>query len=284
MLVVKTVSELQIKLNAFKAALQSIGFVPTMGALHNGHLSLVQEAGRQCDVVVVSIFVNPNQFNNSEDLARYPRVLQDDLEMLADVTCDLVFAPSVEEVYPEPDMRVFDFGVLEQVMEGKFRPGHFNGVAQVVSRLFDLVKPQKAFFGLKDFQQLAIISAMVKQLELDVEIVPCPILRETDGLAMSSRNTLLNAQQRKNAPLIGRTLIESLNFVPHKSVSEIEKWVIDTINKDTELEVEYFEIVNGITLQKVDNWGSSDYIVGCIAVFAGKIRLIDNIIYQKPSS
>jgi pantoate--beta-alanine ligase len=284
MLVVKTVSELQIKLNAFKAASQSIGFVPTMGALHNGHLSLVQEAGRQCDVVVVSIFVNPNQFNNSEDLARYPRVLQDDLEMLADVTCDLVFAPSVEEVYPEPDMRVFDFGVLEQVMEGKFRPGHFNGVAQVVSRLFDLVKPQKAFFGLKDFQQLAIISAMVKQLELDVEIVPCPILRETDGLAMSSRNTLLNAQQRKNAPLIGRTLIESLNFVPHKSVSEIEKWVIDTINKDTELEVEYFEIVNGITLQKVDNWGSSDYIVGCIAVFAGKIRLIDNIIYQKPSS
>lgn len=280
MQVVNTVQQLQKQISVAKASNHKVGFVPTMGALHDGHLSLVKQAADECDIVVVSIFVNPTQFNNSKDLERYPRDLQTDLDALSTVKCDFVFAPAVNEVYPEEDNRQFNFGALETVMEGQYRPGHFNGVAQVVSRLFDMVKPDKAFFGLKDFQQLAIIRAMTKQLELSVEVVPCAIVREEDGLAMSSRNTLLSQAQRKNAPLIARTLFESCNFVPDTSVEGVKKQVIDTINTDTELDVEYFEIVDGYTLQPVDNWNESEYIVGCIAVFAGEIRLIDNVTYK----
>ncbi|MCU4155967.1 pantoate--beta-alanine ligase [Carboxylicivirga sp. A043] len=280
MQVVNTVKQLQKQISVATASKRKVGFVPTMGALHNGHLSLVKQAADECDIVVVSIFVNPTQFNNSKDLERYPRDLQTDLDALSTVKCDFVFAPAVDEVYPEEDNRQFNFGALETVMEGQYRPGHFNGVAQVVSRLFDMVKPDKAFFGLKDFQQLAIIRAMTKQLELSVEVVPCAIVREEDGLAMSSRNTLLSQAQRKNAPLIARTLFESCNFVPDTSVEGVKKQVIDTINTDTELDVEYFEIVDGYTLQPVDNWNESEYIVGCIAVFAGEIRLIDNVTYK----
>ncbi len=280
MQVVHTVNDLQALLENHKTKHQRIGFVPTMGALHHGHLSLVEQASKQCDIVVVSIFVNPTQFNNAKDLERYPRDLGTDQEALSTVKCDIIFAPSVDEVYPQEDERQFNFGTLETVMEGQFRPGHFNGVAQVVSRLFDMVKPDKAFFGLKDFQQLAIIREMTKQLQLPVEIVPCDIVREKDGLAMSSRNMLLTDQQRKNAPAIARTLFESCNFTPDISVEKVKQKVEATINATEGLEVEYFEVVDGYTLQPVDNWEKSDYIVGCIAVFAGEIRLIDNVIYK----
>ncbi len=280
MKVIHSVADLQYFLNQADNKGKTIGFVPTMGALHNGHLNLVKQAGQESDLVVVSIFVNPTQFNNAKDLERYPRDIEKDLDALNTVTCDIVFTPDVKEVYPEKDIRTFKFGNLETVMEGKFRPGHFNGVAQVVSRLFDIVKPHKAFFGLKDFQQLAIVRAMVKQLQLAVEIIACNTVREADGLAMSSRNMLLSDKQRKNAPAIARSLSESCNFVPETTVERIKNKVAQTINATEGLEVEYFEIVDGYTLQRVDNWHESNYIVGCIAVFAGEIRLIDNVTYK----
>jgi pantoate--beta-alanine ligase len=248
-----------------------------MGALHLGHLSLVEAAGSQTDFVVVSIFVNPTQFNDKGDLERYPRDLQKDLNLLEPTACDLVFAPEPEEIYPEPDNRQFNFGDLEQVMEGKFRPGHFNGVAQVVSRLFDIVQPDKAFFGQKDFQQLAIIVEMVRKLRLTVEIVPCPIIREADGLAMSSRNVLLTGEQRKNAVHIFKTLSEAVNKTAEMDVEELCQWVIKRINENDYLNTEYFEIVNERTLQPIKSWKESEKKIGCIAVHCGKIRLIDNM-------
>lgn len=280
MKLIKTVAELQLHVSALKKEGCTIGFVPTMGALHEGHLSLVRTAAEHSDQVVVSIFVNPTQFNNPDDLKRYPRDIDKDCDLLETTGCELVFAPEVNEVYPEKDERQFNFGSLEAVMEGRFRPGHFNGVAQVVSRLFDMVKPDKAFFGLKDFQQLAIIHSMVKQLSLPVEIVPCDIVREEDGLAMSSRNMLLTPLHRKNAPVIARTLFESCNFAGSKTVKEIKDFVVSQVNEVDGLEVEYFEIADGYTLQSIDNWEESKYIVGCIAVFAGEVRLIDNVIYK----
>lgn len=282
--IIRAASELKARLAALKEAGKVIGFVPTMGALHEGHLSLVKEAADHSDVVVMSIFVNPNQFNNASDLERYPRDLQKDAALLEGTACELLFVPSVKEVYPEPDQRVFDFGDLDKVMEGKFRPGHFNGVAQVVSRLFDLVAPHKAFFGEKDFQQLAVVRAMVRQLNYPVEIVPCPIVREADGLAMSSRNMLLSTLQRKNAPQIALTLSESCKFAATHSVAETKQQVVDAINAVPELEVEYFEIVDGNSLQAVGSWEEHSYVVGCIAVFAGEVRLIDNVIYKKSMS
>ena len=256
-----------------------IGFVPTMGALHKGHLSLVDKAGSVTDIVVVSIFVNPTQFNDSSDLANYPRTLQSDMELLSLCKCDYVFSPSVQEIYPVPDQRKFEFGNLETVMEGKFRPGHFNGVAQVVSRLFDIVLPDMAFFGRKDFQQLAIIKDLVRQLNLPVEIVPCDIVREVDGLAMSSRNKLLLPEHRYVAPMICRTLQEAKSLSGSKSVTEIKDFVRDRINSESRLRLEYFEIVDDTTLSSIENWNDSGTKVGCIAVFAGNIRLIDNLIF-----
>ncbi len=284
MKLIKTSLELNERLNQFRQKDKTIGFVPTMGALHQGHLSLIENAAELCDLVVVSIFVNPNQFNDPGDLERYPRDLNRDMMLLEQSSCELLFVPSVEEVYPQPDTREFDFGILDSVMEGKHRPGHFNGVAQVVSRLFDMVKPDKAFFGQKDFQQLAIIREMVRQLNFGTEVVTCPIIREEDGLAMSSRNTLLTKMHRKSAPLIAKTLSVSCNFVHEKSVAETKKFVYDQINQDENLDIEYFEIVDGDTLLEVDNWDESTYIVGCIAVFAGEIRLIDNILYKNQDS
>jgi pantoate--beta-alanine ligase len=277
---IKTKQELNDRLDQFRQEDKTIGFVPTMGALHQGHLSLVEAAAKECDLVVVSVFVNPNQFNDPGDLERYPRDLKKDMDLLEQTPCELLFVPSVEEVYPEPDNREFDFGVLDKVMEGKHRPGHFNGVAQVVSRLFDIVKPDKAFFGRKDFQQLAVVREMVRQLNFGTEVVACPIIREDDGLAMSSRNTLLTKKHRKSAPLIAKTLLESCNFVAAKSIAETKTFVYDRINQDENLEIEYFEIVDGDTLLPIDNWNENSYIVGCIAVFAGKIRLIDNLIFK----
>ena len=280
MQVVKRISELRAVLDNVKKEGKTIGFVPTMGALHPGHISLVNEAGRQTGFVVVSIFVNPTQFNDKEDLKRYPRDLNKDLILLEPTACRLVFSPEVEEVYPEPDIRQFNFGTLESVMEGKHRPGHFNGVAQVVSKLFDMVQPDKAFFGQKDFQQLTIIRALVKQLNLPLEIVPCPIIREADGLAMSSRNMLLDADQRKHAVHISQTLFEARNKTKAMSVKELCEWVIERVDENEYLKTEYFEIVDDEKLQPVENWGQPVNKVGCIAVHCGKIRLIDNIIFN----
>lgn len=277
MQVIKHINELRIILNDKRKEGLSIGFVPTMGALHEGHLSLVENAGQQTGFVVVSIFVNPTQFNDKVDLKHYPRDLRKDVDFLSTTHCQLIFAPEPEEIYPEPDTRQFNFGPLEQVMEGKFRTGHFNGVAQVVSRLFDIVQPDKAFFGQKDFQQLVIISEMVRKLKLSIEIVPCPIVREADGLAMSSRNLLLSPEQRQNAVLISATLLEAANKTGELTVEELCRWVINHINKNEQLNTEYFEIVDSLTLLPVKNWNDPCVKMGCIAVYCGKIRLIDNL-------
>ncbi|TKG93584.1 pantoate--beta-alanine ligase [Puteibacter caeruleilacunae] len=274
----REIVDLKEQLKQDRASGKSIGFVPTMGALHEGHLTLVREAGEHSDIVVVSVFVNPTQFNDPGDLERYPRDLDTDMEKLETTPCKYVFSPSVKEMYPEKDERIFNFGALENVMEGEFRPGHFNGVAQVVSKLFDIVEPDKAFFGMKDFQQVAVIKAMVKQLNSKVEIVPCDTVRESDGVAMSSRNNLLTSEHRDVAPLINKTLKEARNLIPERSVEEVKEWVVSQVNANPLLEVEYFEIVNDEDLQPVNAWNSG-CTVGCIAVFAGEIRLIDNIIF-----
>lgn len=268
------------EIDSLKATGKSIGFVPTMGALHAGHMSLVNRAVNENDCCVVSVFVNPTQFNNPTDLEKYPRNLQHDEEMLCAAGCSIVFSPSPEEMYNAEEMNStfeFDFGGLDQVMEGKYRPGHFNGVVQVVSKLFSLVRPDRAYFGEKDFQQLAIIHRMVKLMNFPVKIVDCPIVREESGLALSSRNERLNTQQHENAVKISEVLFESRNFVPEKSVNELIRWVIDSINKVEGLEVEYFEIVDAATLQAIDKW--NDNCVGCITVYCGDVRLIDNIRY-----
>lgn len=251
-----------------------------MGALHQGHLSLVMRSKRENEVTVVSIFVNPTQFNDSRDLEKYPRTLDADINLLSQVGCDIVFAPTVDEMYPEKDTRIFHFGTLETVMEGRHRPGHFNGVAQIVSKLFDAVQPHIAYFGEKDFQQLAIIREMVKQLNYTITIAGCPIVRESSGLALSSRNMLLSAEEHKKAPIIYQILSESCIFVAQKQPHEVRNWVLNKF-QNTGLDVEYFEIVDGYSLQPVSSWNESDYIVGCIAVFCGKIRLIDNIPFKR---
>lgn len=279
MQVTKTRNELTRLLEGLKKEGKTIGFVPTMGALHNGHLSLVKESKKNSDITVVSIFVNPTQFNDEEDLKRYPRTLDKDVELLTSVGCDIVFAPSVAEIYPEKDTRLFDFGYLESVMEGARRPGHFNGVGQVVSRLFDIVKPDRAFFGMKDFQQVAIIKNMVKQLQLNLEIVPCPIIREESGLALSSRNTLLDSEHKKNAPHIYATLKKARNLASEMSVGDLKKWIINEINSNPLLETEYVEIVDDTTLKITEDWAEKGTKVVCIAVHAGPIRLIDNIVF-----
>jgi pantoate--beta-alanine ligase len=252
-----------------------------MGALHKGHLSLVERAARENDRVVVSIFVNPNQFNDPNDLKNYPRTLEADLSLLSSMPCDYVFAPEVDEIYPEPDTREFNFGALEEVMEGRFRPGHFNGVAQVVSKLFDIVKPDKAYFGLKDFQQYSILKNMVAKLGFQLEIVACDIVREADGLALSSRNALLSKEHRSIAPIIYRTLQEAVVEAGTYSPAEVIRRVIEKINSSALLRVEYFEIVDELTLQSVTSWTHPGRKVGCIAVYAGQVRLIDNIFFDK---
>ena len=279
MQVLKSKNELVSLIDNYKKEGKTIGFVPTMGALHNGHLSLVKECKKNSDITVVSIFVNPTQFNDLEDLKRYPRTLDKDTELLKTVDCDLVFAPTVDEIYPEPDTRKFDFGYLESVMEGARRPGHFNGVGQVVSRLFDIVRPDKAFFGMKDFQQGAIIKNMVKQLNYNIQIIPCPIVREENGLALSSRNTLLGEDYKKNAPHIYATLKKARNLASEMSVSDLKKWITDEINNNPYLETEYVEIVDDTTLKVTENWTEKGTKVACVAVYAGKIRLIDNIVF-----
>ena len=275
-------SQLEAEIAEIKYAGKTIGFVPTMGALHDGHLALVSRAVAENDVCVVSVFVNPTQFNNVTDLEKYPRNLNRDAALLESVGCKVVFAPTPEEIYSENEINSrfeFDFGGLDKVMEGKFRPGHFNGVVQIVSKLFSIVQPDKAYFGEKDFQQLAIIHHMVNTLNFEVEIVDCPIIREPSGLAMSSRNERLTAEQRKKATEISKVLFESRNFVPNFTPATLTNWVIAKINEVEGLEVEYYEIVNSNTLQTLQSW--DDPSVGCIAVFCGEVRLIDNIRYNQ---
>lgn len=266
-----------------KSAGKTIGFVPTMGALHNGHLTLVKRCVSENDLCFVSVFVNPTQFNDKNDLANYPRTLEADAELLASVGCEFVFAPNADEMYDAEEMQKpfeFDFGGLDEVMEGRFRLGHFNGVVQVVSKLFQLVQPTRAYFGEKDFQQLAIIRRMVTIMNFPVEIVGCPIVREESGLALSSRNALLTPDQRQLAVHISQVLKESCLFALETPVHELHDAVVAAVNAREGLEVEYFEIVDGKTLQPIEKWEETNDIVGCITVYCGKIRLIDNIRYK----
>ena len=256
---------------------EGVGFVPTMGALHAGHRSLVERARRENETVVVSVFVNPTQFNDKNDLKNYPRTPEADCKVLETAGADIVFMPSVEDIYPEPDTRLFDFGLIDKVMEGATRPGHFNGVAQVVSRLFDLVKPRRAYFGEKDFQQIAVIKAMAKQLSLDVEIVECAIVRGEDGLALSSRNELLSAEHRKAAPHIYATISRAQELMQTMTPAELTRWMVENIDANPLLRTIYFEAVDALTMQRVEKWSDAERIQGCCAVQAGEIRLIDNI-------
>jgi pantoate--beta-alanine ligase len=281
MKLIKTISELQAELSVYRAQGKKIGLVPTMGALHAGHASLVKRSVADNDATVVSVFVNPTQFNDKNDLAKYPRTLEADCKLLEGLNATYVFAPEVAEMYPEPDTRQFSFAPLDTVMEGAFRPGHFNGVAQIVSKLFDAVQPDNAYFGEKDFQQLAIIREMVRQLGYQLNIVGCPIVREADGLALSSRNARLSENERKIALNISQTLFKSCTFAAAHSVAETIAFVENSIAAVDGLRLEYFQIVDGRTLQPIADWAETDYVVGCITVFCGEVRLIDNIKYKE---
>ena len=275
MKVYTSVKELRAALEGVDQA--GIGFVPTMGALHAGHRSLVERARREMPTVVVSVFVNPTQFNDKNDLRHYPRTPEADARLLEEAGADYVLMPSVEEIYPEEDTRQFDFGMIDKVMEGATRPGHFNGVAQVVSRLFDIVRPARAYFGEKDFQQIAVIREMVGQLQLPIEIVACEIVRGEDGLALSSRNTLLDEAHRAAAPHIYATLKAAVLESQRLSPRELEAWVKAEVERNPLLRVIYYQSVDALSMQQVDAWSDSEHVQGCIAVQAGDIRLIDNI-------
>jgi len=275
--IARTVSRARKFIREQKKNTRSIGFVATMGALHAGHISLVKTSLEENDITVVSIFVNPNQFNDNHDFNSYPRNLQEDLQILKSYAVDLVFVPSTEEVYPEPDTRVFDFSGLDLIMEGKYRPGHFNGVAQVVSRLFEIIEPDRAYFGEKDFQQLAIIRKVVKDLNIPVQIRGCPIIRQADGLAMSSRNKLLTVEEQKSATRIFRALQRAKALAGKLPVTEFIEQTCKYIQEDPCFRVEYFEIVRQKDLQPVQNWNENDPMIACIAVQIGRVRLIDNI-------
>lgn len=286
MKVLRTRKELADFTAPYRNAGKSVALVPTMGALHAGHISLMNRAVAENDLVVASVFVNPTQFNDKRDLESYPRNEQADFALLDNAGVDAVFAPSVEEVYPEGENEdhIFDLGSVAEVMEGARRPGHFQGVAQIVSKLMRIVAPTRAYFGEKDFQQIAVIRRMVSTEGIDVEIIACPICREEDGLALSSRNVRLSPAQRKTAPGIYRTLAESLDYSKTHSVSETHDFVVNRINALPECEVEYFSIVDGQTLQEVSSWDDAPDITGCITVYCGSVRLIDNIAYNKSSS
>ena len=285
MKVIQKIVELQNELFSYRKNNKTIGLVPTMGALHAGHASLVKQSVKENDVTVVSVFLNPTQFNDKGDLERYPRTLEADCQLLEACGADYVFAPTVEDIYPKPDNRQFEFSPQSTVMEGAKRPGHFKGVCQVVSRLFYIVRPDRAYFGEKDWQQIAVIKRLVDFIGMkdSITIVECPIVREQDGLAMSSRNMLLTADERAIAPKIYEALRKSVDYSRSHSVAETQEKVVNEINTVDGLEVEYFEIVDGKTLLAVDDWTSEHGVVGCITVYCGMtpIRLIDHIRYRK---
>lgn len=279
--IIRTKKNLSEITNKAKSAGKTVGLVPTMGALHAGHLSLIERARKECDFVAVSVFVNPTQFNNANDLVTYPRTEEADCKLLESAGVDVAFIPSVEEIYPEPDTRVFDLGEVANVMEGPMRPGHFNGVAQIVSKLFEMVNPDKAYFGEKDFQQIAVIRKMVEICGFNLEIVNCPIKREADGLALSSRNVRLTPEGRKTAPIIYKTLKDSVEYSQSHTLEETKNYVVNTLNATNGLEVEYYEIVDSISMQPVKDWkDTQNGVQGCITVYCGDVRLIDNIKYR----
>lgn len=279
--VVKSVAKLRGELDKARSNGKTIGLVPTMGALHAGHMSLIERARAENDVVVVSVFVNPTQFNNPEDLRTYPRTEEADCRKLEEAGVDFALVPTVEEMYPEPDTRIFDLGPVAEVMEGAMRPGHFNGVAQIVSKLFAIVQPTRAYFGEKDFQQIAVIRRMAELEGFELEIIACPIKRESDGLAMSSRNVRLTPEQRAIAPAIHKTLESSIDWAKDHTVEQTIKYVVDEINSFPHMEVEYYQIVDGTTMQPINSWEESKMPVGCVTVYCGDVRLIDNIKYNK---
>ena len=283
MKIFNSIKELKVQLASARSEGKTIGLVPTMGALHAGHASLVRRSIDENDVTVVSIFLNPTQFNDKSDLDRYPRTLDADCELLSSLGATIAFAPSVSEVYPEPDTRTFSYPPTDTVMEGAYRPGHFNGVCQIVSKLFDYVEPDRAYFGEKDYQQIAVIRRMVESLSYNIEIVPCPVVREQSGLALSSRNALLTEEERQIAAAIYRTLDRSRAFATTHSVAETQEYVVRAINAVDGLEVQYYNIVDGDTLADISDWSDAKSVVGCITVFCGAtpIRLIDNIQYKK---
>jgi len=280
MKVYKTKTELTKHLSSLASGNKTIGLVPTMGALHKGHASLINRAIRENDIVLVTIFVNPTQFNDPADLKSYPRSLEADLRMLQDLKVHLVFAPSTVEMYPEKDLRTFDLGVLDRVMEGAHREGHFNGVAQIVSKLFLLTNPARAYFGQKDFQQLVIVRRLAEILDLEISIIACPIIRETDGLAMSSRNLKLSDAHRKLAPFIHATLQCARQKKRELSPAEVTNWVVAQFEKQAEMHLEYFEIVEDKELRPILDWEEQVNKVGCLAVQLGGVRLIDNVIFD----
>lgn len=290
---VHTISELKDAVSNARKANLTIGLVPTMGALHAGHASLIHRSIGENDVTVVSVFVNPTQFNDKTDLANYPRTLEADCQLIEETKSEVeasiavtrtvvVFAPSVQEIYPEPDTRQFSYPPTDSVMEGARRPGHFNGVCQIVSRLFEMSDPDRAYFGEKDFQQIAVIRAMMHDQGFNFQLVPCPIVREESGLAMSSRNTLLTEKERETATAISQILFQSQELSKSLSVTEVHKHVVDALNDVEGLEVEYFEIVDATSLLPVNNWSDAEHIQGCITVYCGQrpVRLIDNINYR----
>ena len=277
MIICKTIQEIRNSEGKLTSRGGKIGFVPTMGALHKGHISLIEQSKNTCDVTICSIFVNPNQFNDKADLARYPRTPEADIKMLEDAGCDILFMPSVDEIYPKTDTRVFDFGAVDKVLDGAHRPGHFNGVGQVVSRLFEIVKPDKAFFGLKDYQQVLVIKKMVEQLNLKVEIVACDILREPDGLAMSSRNTLLSVEERKAASLIPKIMQEAKTLSKTMPLAEVKAKLLAEVSTNPLLKADYIEFCDTNTLQSVSEIKPNQKIICLAAIFSGKIRLIDNL-------
>ena len=278
MQIINTIEEVKAHLDKIRAKSLSIGIVPTMGALHEGHLSLVREARKENDYVVCSIFVNPIQFNNKADLEKYPRNFETDVNLLNDEKCDLLFYPSETEILPKTKTEAFDFGSLENVMEGKFRPGHFNGVATIVKILFEIIEPQRAYFGMKDYQQVVIIHKMTKDLDLPVEIIPCPTMREDDGLAMSSRNQFLSKSERKQAATIFKVLKMIKIHSGFSTINEIKEYVESQFRKSKVAKLEYFEIVDMYSLKPLKAWAESNNVIACMAVYIGDVRLIDNII------
>lgn len=282
MYIFQNVSDLQRWIHSERRAGKTIGFAPTMGALHEGHLELIRMAKRDCDIAVASIFVNPTQFNDPKDLAKYPRMPEQDAGLLLSAHCDGLFMPPVSEVYPpgQEDIRVqLDFGALDKVMEGVFRPGHFSGMATVVKRLLDIVLPDRLYMGQKDYQQLSIVRDMLRQLHSPIELVMCPTLREADGLAMSSRNLRLTPAFRAAAPVIYKTLNQAKADLPSHAASTIEAHAMQQL-RDAGLQPEYFDIVDGTTLLPVEHYADSDFVVACTAAFAGDIRLIDNMVLK----
>ncbi|MCH5245408.1 MAG: pantoate--beta-alanine ligase [Muribaculaceae bacterium] len=277
--IIRTVSNLISRVNSARQSGKTIGLVPTMGALHDGHLSLVNRARNENDILIVSVFVNPTQFNNPSDLETYPRTEEADVAMLRNANVDIAFIPSVSEIYPEPDTRIFDLGPVADVMEGKMRPGHFNGVAQIVSKLFRMTQPNRAYFGEKDFQQIAVIRKLVELENFDIDIVDCPICRDSNGLALSSRNARLSPEKIAIAPQIYKTLLQAVTKSYSETVASVVQFVTQTLNQVQHLDVEYFTIVDSATLQPISEWPKegNPQAIGCIAVFCGDVRLIDNI-------